>query len=72
MKTCSHSECPAGGTPQNLSEFGNNKSTPDGKNWYCKACAARVQREWKASHKEKVSAWNKRRYQQRRDEEAIT
>jgi hypothetical protein len=54
-KTCSSCE-----VRLSLAKFGTNIRTPDGFSYYCKACAAAKQREWKEKNPEKVRAWQKR------------
>lgn len=40
-KTCSKCQ-----TPKPLSEFGNNRTTKDGKSYYCKPCARNSSRAY--------------------------
>lgn len=58
-KVCSCPTCGARGQPQPLEAFGNNKSSPDGKHWYCRNCNNAKQRAWKAANARKVLAWKK-------------
>jgi hypothetical protein len=54
MKICSSRACPKKGEPQPLTEFGPNKYTRDGKEYYCRVCkrasAARVRAKHRAKH----------------------
>lgn len=63
MKTCT--ECK---TPLPLDQFSKNRQNPDGLAYYCRACNARKQREWKHAHPDKVKAW-KRRYREKQNEQ---
>ena len=65
----SSKSCPRCQLVKHVTEFGNNRSSPDGKSCYCLVCCAAVQRAWKAANAEKVREW-KRQYRQRLKEAA--
>jgi len=45
-KICPDQNCEASGRPQPLDAFYNNKNTPDGKAYFCKACMIRKQKAY--------------------------
>lgn len=51
-------------TPKVLTDFGRNRQTVDGLNYYCKACAADKQAAWVKANPEKAKA-SKNKYLQR-------
>jgi hypothetical protein len=60
-------QCAGYGTAQPhtepTSEFGSNKSRPDGLTAYCKRCSAAAQKAWRQAHPEIVKA-NKKHYRE--------
>jgi hypothetical protein len=66
-KACSN---PAHNAVLPLTAFGRNAASPDGFAYYCRACAAARQRQWKEANPEKVKQWRKRYKKQQKESQS--
>lgn len=62
--------CPLCKTDKSFDDFYANRSKKDGYHCYCKECSKEAKKQWKATNKDKASAYDKQWQEQNKDKKS--